>query len=278
MLGSFESRIIGKRGDVPRVDSAPKELAGNHTASGEYRLPGPFYCFAGNVLLRAVRWLPSRLRRHYVRGRRGYQTFSEAELVDQEGLSIKKWEALQMPADLSKKSVLDVGCSEGFFCRQAAKNGAGPVVGLDTGLGRLICASSIALEEGLNIRYRRAVFPRRLPRGKYDYVLCLSVLHHSLSTRDLWKVLALDEFAEDRLVLRRQLRVLRELTADGGKCVVEMPYEYDNPAEREEVDFERFNAELTGAGFSRARCLGSWDYNPKFKQMKDRIIYVADAG
>jgi hypothetical protein len=26
-------------------------------------------------------------------------------------------------------------------------------------------------------------------QGKFDYVLCLSVLHHSLSKKDLWKVL-----------------------------------------------------------------------------------------
>ena len=182
-----------------------------------------------------------------------------------------------MPSNLQGKSVIDIGCSEGFFCRQCAKIGAGPVAGVDTSLSRLLCASFIALQEGLNIRYRMGVFPAQKPSGRYDYVLCLSVLHHSLIKKDVWKVLTLDEFADDLRVLRDQFQILRSLTAEKGRCVVEMPYEYDDPAERQEVDFERFNAELKKAGFARAHRVGSWEYKPKFQKQKDRIIYVAEA-
>ena len=56
-----------------------------------------------------------------------------------------------------------------------------------------------------------------------------------------------------------------------------MPYEYDHVTERNQVDFQLFNRDLMQGGFARAECLGSWDYNPKFKALKDRVIYVAAA-
>jgi SAM-dependent methyltransferase len=249
-----------------------------YTRSGEYKLPSPFDCRKGNLLLRMAKWAPAPLRDRFVRNRPHYQVFSESEFGENhEGLSIKKWEGMQMPSNLKGKSVIDIGCSEGFFCRQCAKIGAGPVMGVDTSLSRLLCASFIALREGLNIQYRMGVFPRQKPPGQYDYVLCLSVLHHSLIKKDVWKVLTRDEFADDLRILRDQFRILRSLTTENGRCVIEMPYEYDDPAEREEVDFERFNVELKQAGFARAQRLGSWEYNPKFQKQKDRIIYVAEA-
>ena len=73
-----------------------------------------------------------------------------------------------MPSDLTGKSVLDIGCSEGFFCRQVAKRGARRVVGIDTGLGRLMCASFMALEERIRISYRMDVFPTLRLDDKYD--------------------------------------------------------------------------------------------------------------
>jgi SAM-dependent methyltransferase len=249
----------------------------NYTASGEYKVPGRYYRFAGDLLLRTAKWIPPTVRARWLRGRSHYQTFADTDVGNHEGLSIKKWEAMRLPPDLGGKSVLDIGCSEGFFCRQCAKRGAAPVVGLDTSLGRLLCGSFMALQERLKIQYRMEVFPGLKRERKYDYVLCLSVLHHSLSKKDLWKVLTCDEFAHDRSVLRHNLQLLRSLTADKGKCIVEMPYEYDDPAERQVVDFNRFSAELTDIGFARAECLGSWDYNPKFRDLKDRMIYVAEA-
>ena len=183
-----------------------------------------------------------------------------------------------MPSDLKGKSVVDIGCSEGFFSQECAKRGAAPVLGVDSSLGRLLYASFTALNGGLNIRYRMGVFPDLGIRGTFDYVLCLSVLHHSLSKKDVWKVLLMQEFADELAILRKQLRRLRSLTADKGTCILEIPYEYDDPAaERKTVDFQLLNAELNTAGFARARCLGAWDYNPDHRVFKDRIIYVAEA-
>jgi SAM-dependent methyltransferase len=248
-----------------------------YTSSGEYKLPGTFSCLKGNMMLRMAGWVPKWKRDSFVRERASYQVFDGTDLGDREGLSIKKWEAMRMPSSLVGKSVLDIGCSEGFFCRQCAKIGAGPVLGMDTSLGRLMCASFISMQEGLRIRYRMDVFPSKSLRSKFNYVICLSVLHHSLAKKDVWKVLTDDKHASDLAVLRDQFRVLRSLTAERGKCIIEMPYEYDDPDERNQVDFERFSKELIGTGFTRAQSIGSWDYNPKYRDLKDRIIYVAEA-
>lgn len=245
--------------------------------SGDYKLPTPFQCLAGNLALRNARFFPLELRNKFIERHTGYQVFGDKELGDAEGVSLRKWEALQLPRDLRGASVLDIGCAEGFFCRQSASNGAGPVVGVDTSVTRLMCASFISMKERLNINYRMAVFPNIKSRTKYAYIICLSVLHHSLVCKDIWKVLTVPELKSDLLVLRQQLRFLRSINLDGGKCLIEMPYEYEDPAERKVVDFNLFNTELTKSGFAKAKCLGSWDYNPQYQQIKDRLIYVAEA-
>jgi len=203
--------------------------------------------------------------------------FEGEELGDRQGLSINKWKAMQMPTSLEGKSVLDIGCADGFFCRQCSRQGALAVLGIDTALGRLLRARVVALNEGLNITYRLDGFPSRRILHQFDYVLCLSVLHHSLSSKDVWKVLTEDERAEDLAVLQSQLKALRSVTARQGKCVIEIPYEYDDPAERRDVSFELFNRELLEAGFRDASCLGTWEHNEKLKAAKDRMIYLAHA-
>lgn len=248
----------------------------NYSRSGEYKLAGGLSRLAGNLILRILPLVPSPLRNRYVRRHSTYQGFGETTIGDQQGVSLKKWEAMKMPSKLTGKSVLDIGCSEGFFSHQCAMRGAFPVLGIDTGLGRLIYASSAARKAGLNIQYRMGLFPDLDVRGPFDYVLCLSVLHHSLTKKDVWRVLTMDEYANELTILRQQLKKLRLLTADKGTCIVELPYEYDDPAEeRKVVDFNLFNNELKLAGFAESHCLGTWDYNPKHREYKDRIIYVA---
>jgi SAM-dependent methyltransferase len=248
-----------------------------YSRSGEYKLPGPVYRRCGNGVLRTVRWVPSWVGRQFVSGRSHYQLAGAIEVGDHQGLSINKLAAMRLPPDLRGKSVIDVGCSEGFFSRECARRGAEHVVGVDSNLGRLMVASFAARQEGLKIEYRVGVFPNLGVPDLFDYVLCLSVLHHSLSKKDVWKVLACDEFAEDASILRQQLRLLRSLTADNGTCIVEMPYEYDDPVEeRQVVDFDVLNDEMKAAGFATSRCLGTWEYNSKHREFKDRMIYVAE--
>jgi hypothetical protein len=83
-------------------------------------------------------------------------------------------------------------------------------------------------------------------------------------------------YENDLETLRTHLRALREMTRPGGRCIVEMPYEYDDPAERMSVDFERFTFELMSSGFATARLLGPWEHGDEQRHKKDRILYVAE--
>jgi ubiquinone/menaquinone biosynthesis C-methylase UbiE len=57
-----------------------------------------------------------------------YQSFSD---VAGDSDSIAKLTSLRLPERLDGKSVLDIGCNEGFFCQEAWRRGAKRVVGLD---------------------------------------------------------------------------------------------------------------------------------------------------
>jgi len=250
------------------------------TRSGDYRLPSQPHQIVGNIALRLAPFVPRSLRERFIANRPGFYQVTDAGMLatETQGLSNKKWEAMQMPTDMSGKSVLDIGCSEGYFAQQCARLGAHPVLGVDSSLGRLLTASFQSRTAGLSVRYRMGLFPGPQVRGTFDYVICLSLLHHSLRKKDLWKVLTEAAYADDLDTLRDRLKRLRSLTAASGACVLEMPYEYDEPdAERQVVDFNLFSHELSAAGFSRARCLGTWDYNQTHTRFKDRMIYVAEA-
>jgi SAM-dependent methyltransferase len=248
------------------------------TESGDYRLPTAPECAVGNVVLKLATAAPRLLSRQLLTRHHFYQAFDGNLAQGQQGISESKWIVMQRASnDLRNKTVLDIGCAEGFFCRQAAMNGASRVIGVDSRLGTLLCAQFIALKEQLPIRYRLGVFPQIGFRDCYDVVFCLSVLHHTVSTKDVWKVLSQDSFKSDLNKLRGQLTSLRRMIRPKGRCIIEMPYEYDDPAERAEVDFERFTSELISAGFSCARQLGPWEHRKEHQAKKDRILYVAES-
>ena len=245
--------------------------------SGEYRLPGPAYRATGNVVLRMAPFTPGSLRRSFLERRDYYQVAAADAAGNYQGVSDNKWQAMQMPQDLHGKSVLDIGCSEGFFALQCARRGAAPVVGIDSSLGRLVTATFLAVQDGYDIHYRMALFPDLGLNATFDYVICLSVLHHSFVKKDVWKILTDRSYADDRSILESQLSTLRALTSRGGRCIVEMPYEYeDPPVERQRVDFVVFSQLMLEVGFTVVQEPRSWEYNPDHRQFKDRMIYVAD--
>lgn len=242
------------------------------TLSGDYMLPGRFSQCIGNVLLFLLPWIPmSESMEEWIRKRHSYYQVFEDEKVTP-GSSRAKWDALKLPADLTGKSVLDIGCSEGFFCLESAKNGVDVVLGLDSRLISLICAKLMALKHNADIEYRMAVFPNLRLRQQFDYVLCLSVLHHLVSTKDVWKIMSDKNYANDKYKLERYLRHLYYITKAGGSCFVEIPYEYDEAEEMKHVDFGIFTQCFLKAGFSSAKVLCKWQHTEQ--ERKDRIIYI----
>jgi SAM-dependent methyltransferase len=248
------------------------------TESGDYRLPTALQCVVANRVINLTAAAPRFLCQRLLNRHGFYQAFDDTLVEGQQGVSRKKWNIMQNACgNLRGKAVLDIGCAEGFFCRQAALNGAARVVGVDSRLGTLLAAKCIALKERLPIIYKLGVFPSIGFNGRYDVIFCLSVLHHTVSTKDIWKVLNRYSYASDLQILRDHLASLRRMTQSGGICIIEMPYEYDDVAERAEVDFDRFASELISAGFGAARQLGSWEHREEHRGKKDRVLYVADA-
>ena len=243
------------------------------TRSGDYTLPGRLSQHARNLLLWLTRWVPKPLQDYYLKRHGYYQTFGSTGDRPPAGSSLAKWEVLPLPGDLSGKSVVDIGCAEGFFCQQAARRGASMVLGIDSELKPLICAKMLAGKHNNLIKFRVAAFPMVRLGHTFDYVFCLSVLHHCLSTKDAWKVLTEEGHGPDKAALGECLNALRSITNVGGTCIIELPYEYDDPTERDAVDFDRFTQCLRDSGFSSANVVGQWQHGGMEK--KDRVIYVA---
>jgi cyclopropane fatty-acyl-phospholipid synthase-like methyltransferase len=241
------------------------------TTSGDYQLPGRFSRSIGNAVLWLVRWTPAPIEAWIHKRHAYYQVFTN-DKTETRGTSSAKWEALHMPADLTGKSVIDIGCSEGFFCLEAAKRGATMVLGVDARLTSLICARLLALKHRAGIKFSMAVFPCVRVRRRFDYVLCLSVLHHLVSTKDIWKIVSDKKYAKDRYKLQQYLRVLHSMTDEAGSCIVEMPYEYDERADRMHVDFDLLTQCFLEAGFASARVLCQWQHAED--GTKDRVVYV----
>jgi len=84
-----------------------------------------------------------------------------------------KLKTLKLP-DLKGKSLLDLGCNEGFFCIEAKKRGATRVVGLDKRPAVIEAAKQRAPE----IDFRCQTWDT-LPEGVFDVILLLSALHYA---------------------------------------------------------------------------------------------------
>ena len=89
-----------------------------------------------------------------------------------------------LPADLTGKSVLDVGCSDGFFAFECEKRGASPVVAIDDWSAPYVpgpqgfeVASEI-LGSKVEFRNTDVQSADAAQLGQFDVVLCLGVLYH----------------------------------------------------------------------------------------------------
>ncbi len=77
-------------------------------------------------------------------------------------------------------------------------------------------------------------------------------------------------------ILRNGLCSLVKLLSPHGQCVIEIPYKYEEPGERQRLDRSLFTKELLKAGFASARECGTWEQTERNVERKDRVIYVAE--
>jgi tRNA (mo5U34)-methyltransferase len=92
-----------------------------------------------------------------------------------------KWRrfAHAVPEDLSRRSVLDIGCNAGFYAIEMKRRGASRVLGVDFDDRYLAQARFAAEVTGQDIEFRKlSVYDVALLGERFDVVLFMGVLYH----------------------------------------------------------------------------------------------------
>ena len=108
----------------------------------------------------------------------GVQTAPEHFLGDYPAV---KWRhlAAALPADLSNKSVLDIGCNAGFYSLELKQRGAARVLGIDTEEHYLKQARLVRDELGLDIEYKLcSAYEVPSLAEQFDIVLFMGLFYH----------------------------------------------------------------------------------------------------
>ena len=135
----------------------------------------------------------------------GVRTAPEHFLGDFPGV---KWQRFAdcLPADMTGKSVLDIGCNGGFYSMEMKRRGATRVLGVDFDEDYLAQARFAAEVEGLDIEYRQlSVYDVAALGETFDVVFFIGVfyhLRHPLLALDLIH----DHVARDILVFQSMQR------------------------------------------------------------------------
>ncbi|MBV8526357.1 MAG: TIGR04290 family methyltransferase [Acetobacteraceae bacterium] len=92
-----------------------------------------------------------------------------------------KWRrfAHALPADLTGKTVLDIGCNAGFYAIEMKRRGAARVLGIDFDADYLAQARFAADVEGLDITFQEmSVYDVAALGERFDLVLFVGVFYH----------------------------------------------------------------------------------------------------
>ncbi|ARO54201.1 methyltransferase, TIGR04290 family [Methylorubrum zatmanii] len=135
----------------------------------------------------------------------GVWTAPDHFLGDYPGLKWRRF-ASALPADLTGKSVLDIGCNGGFYSIEMKRRGASRVLGLDSDERYLAQARFAADHLSHDIEFRNlSVYDVGALAERFDVVLFMGVLYHLRHP-----LLALDliheHVAGDLLVFQSMLR------------------------------------------------------------------------
>ena len=108
----------------------------------------------------------------------GVRTAPDHFLGDYPAMKFRNF-AHAIPADLSGKSVLDVGCNAGFYSMEMKRRGAARVVGIDSEEMYLNQARFAAEVSGYDIEFRNlSVYEVGKLGERFDFVIFMGVLYH----------------------------------------------------------------------------------------------------
>lgn len=102
---------------------------------------------------------------------------------DSDAHARRKLAKIDMPADLAGRSVLDIGCGDGFFSMEARRRGAQRVVGIDIDSDSVGAARARNSDAGVEFLIGDAT--GQLPAGPFDLILLLSAIEHFKSPREV---------------------------------------------------------------------------------------------
>ncbi len=124
-----------------------------------------------------------------------------------------------LPADLTGKTVLDIGCNAGFYSIEMKRRGAARVVGIDSDERYLAQARFAAQVLGAEIEFKNmSVYEVATLNEKFDVVIFMGVLYH-LRHPLLALDLLYENVVKDVLIFQSMQR--------GSDQVDELKYDYD---------------------------------------------------
>jgi tRNA (mo5U34)-methyltransferase len=146
-----------------------------------------------------------------------------------------KWRRFRhaIPADLSGKTVLDVGCNAGFYSLEMKRRGAARVLGIDSDDAYLAQARFAARTTGIDVEFAKlSVYDVDTLREKFDVVLFMGVLYHLRHP-----LLALDLLHEH---VTRDLLVFQSMQRGGAEIErIEEDYPFKDEAPFDRPGFPR---------------------------------------
>jgi tRNA (mo5U34)-methyltransferase len=140
-----------------------------------------------------------------------------------------------IPADLTGKTVLDIGCNAGFYSMEMKRRGAARVLGIDTDERYLAQARFAASVEQLNIEYQRLpVWDIASLGEQFDLVIFMGVLYHLRHP-----LLALDLIHEH---VAKDLLLFQSLQRGSDRVLVpEENYSFDEVAVFDNRDYPKMH-------------------------------------
>ncbi|HEX8447197.1 MAG TPA: TIGR04290 family methyltransferase [Sphingomonas sp.] len=155
---------------------------------------------------------------------RGIATAPDHFLGDYPRAKFRRF-AAALPADLTGKSVLDIGCNAGFYAFEMKRRGAAYVLGIDSDDAYLAQARFAADALGVDgVAFRKlSVYDVAALGRRFDVVIFMGVLYHlrhPLLALDLIR----EHVADDLLVFQSLQRGERKQIAD-----VKPDYDFDEP-------------------------------------------------
>ena len=140
-----------------------------------------------------------------------------------------------IPADLSGKHVLDIGCNAGFYSLDMKRRGATRVLGIDTDERYLRQARFAAEVSGLQIEFlRMPVWDVASLGERFDIVLFMGVLYH-LRHPLLALDLIHDHVAKDWLIFQSMMRGSNQIAQ------VDEDYDFNAPAPFEDPGYPKMH-------------------------------------